>query len=42
MREDVDEITTRVRVRVLREIEEISPEAFAVEMGFDPAEYNAW
>jgi quercetin dioxygenase-like cupin family protein len=40
MKEDLKEIT--MRVRVLREIEEISPEALAVELGFDPAEYNAW
>jgi quercetin dioxygenase-like cupin family protein len=30
------------RVRVLREIEEISPEALAAEMGFDPEEYRRW
>jgi mannose-6-phosphate isomerase-like protein (cupin superfamily) len=30
------------RVRVLREIEEISAEALAKELGFDPAEYAAW
>jgi mannose-6-phosphate isomerase-like protein (cupin superfamily) len=40
MKEDVKEITARVRV--LREIEEISAETLARELGFDPAEYNAW
>ncbi|MDR3336859.1 MAG: cupin domain-containing protein [Treponema sp.] len=30
------------RVRVLREIEEISVETLAQELGFDPAEYNNW
>jgi quercetin dioxygenase-like cupin family protein len=40
MREDVQEIAARVRV--LREIEEISAETLARELGFDPAEYNAW
>ena len=30
------------RVRVLREIEEISGETLAAELGFDPAEYNRW
>ncbi|MCL1837253.1 MAG: XRE family transcriptional regulator [Treponema sp.] len=30
------------RVRVLREIEEISPETLSVKLGFDIAEYNAW
>jgi mannose-6-phosphate isomerase-like protein (cupin superfamily) len=30
------------RVRVLREIEEISGETLAGELGFDPAEYAAW
>jgi len=40
MKEDVKEITARVKV--LREIEEISAEAFAKEMGFDTAEYKAW
>jgi quercetin dioxygenase-like cupin family protein len=30
------------RVRVLREIEEISGETLAQELGFDPAEYNKW
>ena len=40
MKEDVKEITARVKV--LREIEEISAETLAKELGFDPAEYNAW
>jgi mannose-6-phosphate isomerase-like protein (cupin superfamily) len=30
------------RVKVLREIEEISAEDFAAELGFDPKEYNEW
>jgi transcriptional regulator with XRE-family HTH domain len=30
------------RVKVLREIEEISGETLARELGFDPAEYNKW
>jgi quercetin dioxygenase-like cupin family protein len=30
------------RVRVLREIEEISAEALAAELGFDPQEYDLW
>jgi mannose-6-phosphate isomerase-like protein (cupin superfamily)/DNA-binding XRE family transcriptional regulator len=30
------------RVRELREIEEISGETLARELGFDPAEYNQW
>ena len=30
------------RVKVLREIEDISPEALAGELGFDPLEYNQW
>jgi quercetin dioxygenase-like cupin family protein len=30
------------RVRVLREIEEISAEALAAELGFDPKEYDQW
>ena len=38
--ENVKEIASRVRV--LREIEEISVEALAKELGFDPAEYTAW
>ena len=40
MKEEMKEIISRVRV--LREIEEISAEALAKELGFDPAEYNAW
>jgi len=40
MKEDVKEIA--MRVRALREIEEISAETLAGELGFDPAEYNAW
>ncbi|MDR0554746.1 MAG: XRE family transcriptional regulator [Treponema sp.] len=30
------------RVRVLREIEAISAETLAAELGFDPGEYNRW
>jgi mannose-6-phosphate isomerase-like protein (cupin superfamily) len=30
------------RVKVLREIEEISGETLSRELGFDPAEYNQW
>jgi mannose-6-phosphate isomerase-like protein (cupin superfamily)/DNA-binding XRE family transcriptional regulator len=40
MKEETKEIISRVRV--LREIEEISAETLAKELGFDPAEYNAW
>jgi quercetin dioxygenase-like cupin family protein len=40
MKEDVKEISARVKV--LREIEEISAETLAKELGFDPAEYNEW
>jgi quercetin dioxygenase-like cupin family protein len=40
MSEDVKEIASRVKV--LREIEEISADAFAKELGFDPSEYTAW
>jgi len=40
MREDVKEISARVKV--LREIAEISAETLAKELGFDPAEYTAW
>ena len=40
MKEDVKEIASRVRE--LREIEGISAEALAKEMGFEPAEYIAW
>ena len=40
MKEDVKEIASRVKV--LREIEELSAEALAKQLGFDPAEYIAW
>jgi mannose-6-phosphate isomerase-like protein (cupin superfamily) len=40
MSETVREIIERVRV--LREIEEISGETLAKELGFDPAEYGRW
>ena len=40
MKENLKEISARVRV--LREIEEISPNALAVELGFDPSEYSLW
>jgi len=40
MKEDVKEIAARVRV--LREIEEISGEILAKELGFDPSEYIMW
>jgi quercetin dioxygenase-like cupin family protein/DNA-binding XRE family transcriptional regulator len=40
MTDEVREITQRVRV--LREIEEISGETLAKELGFDPEEYNDW
>ena len=40
MKEDVKEIAARVRV--LREIEEISAEALAKELGFDTTEYKSW
>ena len=40
MKEDVKEIAARVRV--LREIEEISAGDLAKELGFDPAEYISW
>ena len=40
MKEDVKEIAARVRV--LREIENISAEVLAKELGFDPAEYLEW
>ena len=40
MKEDVKEIAGRVRV--LREIEEISAGALSQELGFDTAEYAAW
>ena len=40
MKENVKEIAARVKV--LREIEEISAEALAKELGFDPSEYILW
>jgi len=40
MNEKIKEIASRVRV--LREIEEISANELAGELGFDPAEYSAW
>ncbi|MDR1100493.1 MAG: XRE family transcriptional regulator [Treponema sp.] len=40
MTDEVREITARVKV--LREIEEISGETLAKELGFDPDEYNGW
>jgi mannose-6-phosphate isomerase-like protein (cupin superfamily) len=40
MTDEVREITDRVRV--LREIEEISGETLAKKLGFDPKEYNSW
>jgi len=40
VKEDVKEIAARVQV--LREIENISAEALAKELGFDPAEYIEW
>ena len=40
MNKNVKEICDRVQV--LREIEEISAEALAAELGFNPAEYNEW
>ena len=40
MKEDVKEIAARVRV--LREIEGITVEALANELGFAPADYIAW
>ena len=40
MKEDVKEISARVRV--LREIEGISIETLARELGFDSAEYSEW
>jgi mannose-6-phosphate isomerase-like protein (cupin superfamily) len=40
MKEDVKEIAARVKV--LREIEEISAETLSKELGFDAAEYNSW
>ena len=40
MKEDIKEIAARVKV--LREIEEISIENLAKELGFELAEYQAW
>jgi mannose-6-phosphate isomerase-like protein (cupin superfamily) len=40
MKEDIKEIAARVKV--LREIEEISDEALAKELGFELTEYQAW
>ena len=40
MKEDIKEIAARVKV--LREIEEISVEALAKELGFELPEYQAW
>ena len=40
MNEKVSEIVSRVKV--LREIEEISADVLAADLGFDPAEYNSW
>jgi mannose-6-phosphate isomerase-like protein (cupin superfamily) len=40
MKEDIKEIAARVKV--LREIEEISDEALAKELGFELSEYQAW
>ena len=40
MKENVKEIAARVRV--LREIEEISADTLAKELGFDLSEYTAW
>ncbi|MDR2485931.1 MAG: cupin domain-containing protein [Treponema sp.] len=40
MAEEVREIIERVKV--LREIEEISGETLAKELGFDPGEYHKW
>ncbi|MDR0324353.1 MAG: XRE family transcriptional regulator [Treponema sp.] len=40
MKEEVKEIA--IRVRALREIENISAEALAQELGFDKAEYISW
>jgi mannose-6-phosphate isomerase-like protein (cupin superfamily) len=40
MSDAVQEIAARVRV--LREIEEVSGETLAAELGFDPAEYADW
>ena len=40
MKENVKEIIDRIKV--LREIEDISADTLAGELGFDKAEYNAW
>jgi len=40
MKEDTREIASRVKV--LREIEEISAESLAKELGFEQAEYSSW
>ena len=40
MNENVKEICARVKV--LREIEDLSPEALAAELGFNPADYIDW
>jgi len=40
MKEDIKEIAARVKV--LREIEEISIEALSKELGFELSEYQAW
>jgi quercetin dioxygenase-like cupin family protein len=40
MKEDIKEIAARVKV--LREIEEISDEALAKELGFELSDYQAW
>jgi len=40
MKENIKEIASRVKV--LREIEEISVESLAKELGFDISEYQAW
>jgi transcriptional regulator with XRE-family HTH domain len=40
MKEDVKEIAARIKV--LREIEKITVDALAKELGFDPDEYASW
>ena len=40
MKDDVKEIIARIRV--LREIEDISAEQLAAELGFNQAEYSSW
>jgi transcriptional regulator with XRE-family HTH domain len=40
VKENIKEIAARVKV--LREIEDISIEVFAKELGFNPEEYTAW